>query len=53
MRWEYRILDFEAKWKAETEREEMLNRLGDDAWELVAVSGVGSGQHVYLRRPKP
>jgi hypothetical protein len=29
-----------------------LNKLGEEGWEQVAVSGSMSGQNYYLKRPK-
>jgi len=60
--WEYKVMYYTDVAKvggrkdneASDERyiEKGLNKLGEDGWELVAVSGPNSGDRLYLKRAK-
>jgi len=62
VRWEYRVTGTEiinsqglpGGHHGHTGIEEMLNRLGSEGWELVAVSGAGPGSasRLILKRPR-
>ena len=49
MRWEYIVVEAEEASIA-IEHEKLLNSLGGEGWELVAVSG---GQTFYFKRRRP
>ncbi|QEH34913.1 hypothetical protein OJF2_34580 [Aquisphaera giovannonii] len=46
-KWEYKSDQFAGN------QDDRLNRMGEQGWELVAVTGDGPGQRYVFKRPKP